>query len=89
MTTFEVKKEFDSNLVGSYSSTSSINQSNLSDEENSYADENMDNLTMSAKSTLKRKRISEVTYTPEAAFENLALATQYVDSLGMWKFEVN
>ena len=89
MTTFEIKKEFDPILVAPHSNTSSNNQSCFSDEENSYADENMDNLTMSAKSKLKRKRISEVTYTAEVAFDNLSMATQYVDSLGLWKFEVN
>jgi hypothetical protein len=90
MATLEIKREFDPNPMGPCSNASNINsQSNFSDDENSYADENVESLTMSAKSKLKRKRISEVTYTAEIAFENYTSATQYVDSLGIWKFEVN
>ncbi len=90
MANLELKREFDPNPMGHFSSASNVNsQSNFSDDENSYADENVESLTMSAKSKLKRKRISEVTYTAEVAFDNHASAIQYVDSLGIWKFEVN
>jgi hypothetical protein len=37
--------------------------------------------------TLKRKRIADLTYNAEAVFDNHQEATQYVDSLGLWKFE--
>jgi hypothetical protein len=66
----------------------SSSYSNMNDENSS--DEMMNETTNGNTSTsLKRKRLCDIAYTAEITFENQQAATQYVDSMCLWKFERN
>ena len=93
MTTLQTKADFNPHMVDikteSNLNNQSINEDNFSDEGNSCVDENINTLNMSAKASLKRKRIAEASYTAiSPVFENHLIAKDHVQSLGVWKFEV-
>jgi len=68
------------------SSYSNMNDENSSDEMTTTMNDTTNGNTSSS---LKRKRLCDIAYTAEITFESQQAATQYVDSMCLWKFERN
>jgi len=83
----KLKITFDQNRVGQ------VDKIPLDDSDNSCEDNDEENVQISdPNSNLKRKRPcrqADVAYTFERIFESYQEATQYLDTMGIWKFERN
>lgn len=84
----KLKITFDENRMGQ------VDQIDAQDSENSCDEDNDEGngQTFDSMTSLKRKRSyrqSDIVYTSQKIFDSYQEATQYVDSMGIWKFERN